>query len=315
VSPRNGRPGLSTTAFAVIVIVVIVIGGVVGFSVPKGSKSSTTSVTSTTTTPSASATSTTSQSSAAASSSATSTSSVASSSASLNTTQTPPPAAAPFFNFTVDSGPGTILMTANYTIIYPNFIITPLPSTAEGAGAGLNVGAGDELVAVNATAPSGFTIHFFGSNLTTSQIFTEVDVGFPTNLELVINAAPSVTPGLYAFTIDSSSGTFSSSYSFNVQVVKYMVTVNLNTFYPNNLNVTAGSTVYWIDTSTDAADGQYNVVFNTMSVTSPVLNPCVLDTYGPDACSVFSYTFTTPGTYSYICNIYSGMKGTITVTG
>ena len=48
VSPRNGRPGLSTTAFAVIVIVVIVIGGVVGFSVPKGSKSTTTSVTSTT---------------------------------------------------------------------------------------------------------------------------------------------------------------------------------------------------------------------------------------------------------------------------
>ena len=206
-------------------------------------------------------------------------------------------------------------MTANYTIIYPNFIITPLPSTAEGAGAGLNVGAGDELVAVNATAPSGFTIHFFGSNLTTSKIYTEVEVGFPTSLELVINAASSVTPGLYAFTIDSSSGTFSSSYSFNVQVVKYMVTVNLNTFFPGDLNVTAGSTVDRIDTSTDAADGQYNVVFNTISVTSPVLNPCVIDSFGPDACSVFSYTFTTPGTFSYICNIYSGMKGTVNVTG
>jgi plastocyanin len=206
-------------------------------------------------------------------------------------------------------------MTAGDTIIYPSFIITPLPSSAEGAGAGLNVGAGDELVAVNATAPSGFALHFFGSNLTSSTIFTEVDVGFPTSLELQISAPAGVTPGLYPITIDSSSGTFSVSYSFNVQVVKYLITVNLNTFFPPDLNITAGSTVYWIDTSTDAADGQYNVVFNTIGVTSPVLNPCVLDTYGPDACSVFSYTFDTDGTFTYICNIYSGMTGTINVTG
>jgi len=207
------------------------------------------------------------------------------------------------------------LMAPNGTIIYPNFIITPLPSAAEGAGAGLNVGAGDELVAVNATAPSGFTLHFFGSNLTTSTIYTEVDVGFPTSLEMVVSAASSVTPGIYPITVDSSSGTFSVSYTFNIQVVKYLITVNLNTFFPPVLNITAGSTVYWIDTSTDAADGQYNVVFNTISVTSPVLNPCVLETYGPAACSVFSYTFNTDGTFTYICNIYSGMKGTINVTG
>lgn len=206
-------------------------------------------------------------------------------------------------------------MAANGTIIYPNFIITPLPSSAEGAGAGLNVGAGDELVAVNATAPSGFTLHFFGSNLTSSTIYTEVDVGFPTSLEMVVTAAPNVAPGIYTFTVNSSSGTFSVSDSFNVQVVKYLITVNLNTFYPGVLNVTAGSTVYWIDTSTDAADGQYNVVFNTINVMSPVLNPCVLDSYGPAACSVFSYTFNTDGTFTYICNIYSGMKGTINVTG
>jgi plastocyanin len=306
VSPRNGRPGLSTTAFAIVVVIVIIIGGVVGFSVPKGAK---TSASSTTTTSSTSATSVASQSS------ATSTTSVASSSASINTTQGQPPAAPPFFNFTVSSGPMTILMAAGGTIIYPTFIITPLPSTAEGAGAGLNVGAGDELVAVNATAPSGFTLHFFGSNLTTSQIYTEVEVGFPTNLEMVVTAASNVTPGLYTFTVDSSSGTFSQSLSFNVQVVQYLITVNLNTFYPGDLNVTAGSTVYWIDTSSDAADGQYNVVFNTINVTSPVLNPCVLNSYGPDACSVFSYTFNTAGTFTYICNIYSGMKGTINVSG
>jgi plastocyanin len=206
-------------------------------------------------------------------------------------------------------------MAANETIIYPNFIITPLPSAAEGAGAGLNVGAGDELVAVNATVPSGFTLRFFGSALNASTIYTEVDVGFPSSLEMVVTAAPTVAPGTYPFMINSSSGTFSVSYSFNIQVVKYLITINLNTFFPPDLNVTAGSTVYWIDTSTDAANGQYNVVFNTINVSSPVLNPCVLDTYGPNACSVFSYTFNTPGTFTYVCNIYSGMKGTINVTG
>lgn len=206
-------------------------------------------------------------------------------------------------------------MAPGGTIIYPYVIITPLPSAAEGQAAGQNVGVGDELVAVNATATSGFSLHFFGSNLTSSTIYEEVDAGFPTALELQLTAAPSIAPGAYPITIDASSGTTSVNYSFTVQVVKYLITANLNTFSPSNLNVTVGSTVYWIDISTDAADGGYDVVFNTINVQSPALNPCVLNSFGPDACSIFSYTFTTPGTFSYICNIYSGMKGTITVTG
>ena len=304
-SPGSGRAGLSTTVFVVVVVVVIVIGGAVGFAVPKGTKA--TSSTSAVATSSASTTGMVSSSSATASS-------VASSSTSSNTTQAPPRAVAPFFNFTVNSGPTTVLMLANETIIYPNFIITPLPSAAEGADVGQNVGVGDELVAVNTTVPSGFTLHFFGSNLTSGVIYNEVDAGLPTNLEMQITAGPNVTPGTYPITIGSSSGTFSVDYSFNVQVVKYLVTINLNTFYPGDLNVTAGSTVYWIDTSTDAADGQYNVVFNS-TVMSGILDPCVIDSYGSDACGVFSYTFNTPGTFSYDCNIYSGMTGKITVTG
>jgi len=168
---------------------------------------------------------------------------------------------------------------------------------------------------VNATEPSGISLHFFGSNLTSSTIYDEVDAGFPTNLELKLTAAPSIAPGVYPIIVDASSGTLSVNYSFTVQVVKYLVTINNNIFSPGNLNVTVGSTVYWIDVSSEAANGAYDVVFNTINVKSPVLNPCDLGSYGPDACSIFSYTFTTAGTFSYISNIYSEMKGTITVTG
>jgi plastocyanin len=195
-------------------------------------------------------------------------------------------------------------------------IVTPLPSAfIEGRAAGLEYGVGDELVAVNATEPSGISLHFFGSNLTSSTIYDEVEAGFPTNLELQLTAALSIAPGAYPITIEASSGTLAVNYSFTVQVVKYLVTINNNIFSPGSLNVTVGSTVYWIDVSTEAANGAYNVVFNAINVQSPVLNPCVLGSYGPEACSTFSYTFTTAGTFSYISNIYAEMKGTITVTG
>ena len=264
---------------------------------------------------STSTTSTASPSSTTASSSAVATSSITSSSVGSNTTSYPPSASPPLFNFTLSSGPSTILIAPGNTIIYPNVIVTPHPSAAEGQAAALEYGVGDELVAVNATEPSGISLHFFGSNLTSSTIYDEVDAGFPTSLELQLIAAPSIAPGVYPITIEASSGTLSVNYSFTVQVVKYLVTINNNIFSPGNLNVTLGSTVYWIDVSSEAANGAYDVVFNTINVQSPVLNPCVLGSYGPAACGIFSYTFTTAGTFSYISNIYAAMKGTITVTG
>ncbi|MGH9917611.1 MAG: hypothetical protein ACRD6W_01875, partial [Nitrososphaerales archaeon] len=199
--------------------------------------------------------------------------------------------------------------------VYPNVIVTPHPSSAEGQAAALDFGAGDELVVVNATEPSGLSLHFFGTNLTSSTIYDEVDAGLPTYLELQLTAAPSVAPGAYPIMVEASSGTLSVNYSFTVQVVKYLVTINNDIFSPGNLNVTVGSTVYWMNVSGDAVNGEYVVVFNTINVRSPLLNPCGLGSYGPGACGIFSYTFATAGTFSYINNIYLEMSGTITVTG
>jgi plastocyanin len=198
-------------------------------------------------------------------------------------------------------------------LIYPTVYVTPLPSSLEGQAAGLNVGAGDELVVLNATVPSGISVHFFGSNLT-STIYEEVSAGFPSTVELQLTAAPSATPGNFPVMIQGSSGTESINYTFTVQVVKYLITTQYGEFSPGNLNVTVGSTVFWMNISTDP-NGYSDVAFSTIKVTSPGLFPCVLNAYS-NACSVFSYTFTTAGTFPYVCNAVPACGGgTVTVTG
>jgi plastocyanin len=207
-----------------------------------------------------------------------------------------------------------MLISPGITLIYPNVVITPLPSASEGQAAGLNVGAGDELVVMNALEPSGISVHFFGSNLT-STIYEEVGAGFPSSIELQLTAASDTAPGNYPVTIEASSGTESVNESLTIQVVKYLVTTQLGQFSPGNLNVTVGSTVYWMNISTDP-NGYSDVAFKTTGLTSPGLFPCALSEYGPTACGVWSHTFTTAGTYPYICNALPACGGgTITVTG
>jgi len=298
---------MSTTAFAVLLIIVLIVGGAIGIYYPRpaqrASSSSTTATSSTSTSLSAPS-----------SSSATATSSTTSSSVSSSAVRTPPALAPPLFNFSLNSGPGTILISPGNTLIYPNVIVTPLPSAFLGQAAGLDIGAGAELVVLNSVEPTGISIHFFGSNLT-NTIYEEVSAGLPDSVELQLTAAPDMAPGNYPVTIEALSGTLSLNYTFTVQVVKYLVTFQYNRFSPGNLNATVGSTVYWMNISTDP-NGYSDVVFKTINVQSPGLFPCVLNSYGPTACGVYSYTFTTPGTYSYVCNAlpFCG-GGTVTVTG
>ncbi len=130
-----------------------------------------------------------------------------------------------------------------------------------------------------------------------------------------LTAAPGIAPGNYPVTIEGSSGTLSLNYSLTIQVVQYLVFANRGLFQPSNLNVTVGSTVYWMNISTDP-NGYSDIAFKTNGVTSPGLFPCVTAEYGPTACGVWSYTFTTAGTFPYICNALPACGGgTVTVTG
>ena len=68
------------------------------------------------------------------------------------------------------------------------------------------------------------------------------------------------------------------------------------TFNPGELTVAAGTTVRWVN-----QDG----VTHTDGVWNGSLS----------SGGTFEFTFDTPGTYGYICNIHSTMQGTVIVTG
>jgi plastocyanin len=70
-------------------------------------------------------------------------------------------------------------------------------------------------------------------------------------------------------------------------------------FSPAMVEVPAGSTVTWTNN-----DGELHTVTSSENVfTSP----------GLDADETFSYTFSTPGTYTYYCKLHPHMTGTIVV--
>ena len=81
------------------------------------------------------------------------------------------------------------------------------------------------------------------------------------------------------------------------------MTVNIadNRFQPATLSVKAGTTVTWVHT------GQ---------VTHNILSLQLADLRSPDLRpgDKYSYTFKTPGTYTYYCSYHDGMSATITVT-
>jgi plastocyanin len=71
------------------------------------------------------------------------------------------------------------------------------------------------------------------------------------------------------------------------------------TFGPQNLTVKIGDTVTW----TNKDDIPHTVTSTTMAFRSKAL----------DTDDKFSFTFTTPGTFSYFCSLHPNMTGTVVV--
>jgi amicyanin len=71
------------------------------------------------------------------------------------------------------------------------------------------------------------------------------------------------------------------------------------TFTPETITVPAGTQVTW----TNHDDIPHNIVSEDKSIKSKVL----------DTDEKFSFTFTSPGTYSYFCSIHPKMKGKVVV--
>jgi len=81
-------------------------------------------------------------------------------------------------------------------------------------------------------------------------------------------------------------------------------TVNIKSysFQPSTLSVPAGTTVTWHNQD----NAQHTVTSDTQGQ---------FDSGAISTGNKFTYTFPTPGSYSYHCSIHPGMKGTIVVTG
>jgi amicyanin len=100
-------------------------------------------------------------------------------------------------------------------------------------------------------------------------------------------AAPSATNG------PANSGTATPSTTADVGIVNFK-------FTPTAVTVKVGTTVVWTNKDSIA----HSVNFTTGGINSNVLNQN----------EQFRFTFTTPGTYDYICSIHPFMHGSVTVT-
>lgn len=99
------------------------------------------------------------------------------------------------------------------------------------------------------------------------------------------------------------SGTTSSS---NTPAEPNTVIIKRFSFTPGTLTVAAGATVKWNNKEGDATP--HSIKFSDASIpTSP-------DLTATPSTSTYSHTFTTAGTFAYICGIHNYMKGTIKVT-
>ena len=85
------------------------------------------------------------------------------------------------------------------------------------------------------------------------------------------------------------------------------VTVGMlnNDFMPQTITVPAGTTVTWVNNEDpNTLDNIHDVMADDYtSWSSAYLNPA----------ESYAHTFTTPGTYHYLCDLHSLMEGTVVV--
>jgi amicyanin len=106
-------------------------------------------------------------------------------------------------------------------------------------------------------------------------------------------AGTTAMPTPNAPTATSNQSATSGTVTADVGIVNFK-------FSPAMLTVKVGTTVVWTNNDSIA----HSVNFATGGINSNVLNQN----------DQFTYTFTTPGTYDYICSIHPFMHGSITVT-
>ncbi len=202
------------------------------------------------------------------------------------------------FYFALNAPSQVLLAPGGFTEVVS---ITIIPSVAAPRGS-------NESISLNGTSVGGITVSFRPTSPVQLLYNTKVNVTF------TLSATTSTKPGNYTLQVQGVSGPNTQTVSFNVRVVQYLVFMANGAFIPHDMNVTTGSTVFWMDLDGPgsacgpAGFGPHNVTFTTLTgADSPSMS----------LFSVYSYTFTQPGSYFYYSSLDTDhlMNGTITVTG
>ncbi len=174
-----------------------------------------------------------------------------------------------------------------------NYSLVKVSVFGSGPGGTLNL---------RAFPPSGLSVAF-------NQTSVQLSAGNQ-SIPVMLKAAAGLSPGNYSVTIETVSGAGpGANQTFNVQVVPMLVIMQDFAFHPQNLTVTSGTRVTWLnlDSNIGCCDpGEHDVSFSSgANETSPLLSTF----------ETWSYTFGSDGAYGYYCTIHLFMKGQVTVTG
>jgi plastocyanin len=132
----------------------------------------------------------------------------------------------------------------------------------------------------------------------------------PQSIPFRLKADPSVSPGEYKVSVETSSASvLALKQTFTIEVVPVLVIIQGLAFHPQNITIPKGTAVWWInlDSNLGCCDpGNHNVVFlSGANASSPIMKR--LDTW--------TYKFDAVVTVDYECTIHPLMKGQVAVPG
>ena len=168
-------------------------------------------------------------------------------------------------------------------------------TTSTSTGATTSTSAG----ATTSTSTGGTTSTSTGATTSTSTGgTTSTSTGGTTSTSTGATTSTS-TGGTTSTSTGATTSTSTSTTSTTAAGGEFEIDISGSAFQPANATVSKGTTVRWRN-----RDGFPHTTTSNDGVWTASLS----------ADERFSFTFNTPGTYTYICSIHPSMTGTITVT-
>lgn len=162
--------------------------------------------------------------------------------------------------------------------------------------------AGSGTATVSVVAPPGLSLILSQSSFSLSAGSQSIHV--------MLKADAGLSPGNYTVTVETSSSALpAKDQNFTIDVVPVLVLMQYPSFYPQNVTVTKGTQVTWINLDSEIGccdPGEHNVSF----LSGGNYTSRLISTF-----QTVTYTFGKDGVYDYYCTIHPIMMGKVTVTG